>query len=138
VNLAQPVQTMLMAGDLDMGHARALLAVDGANQITLANQIVNKRLSVRETEKLVASSLKPIDLRLQKPNNGAPARDVARLEEELSDMLGLPVQIKLGTRGKGQLTIHFTSNDALDGVLTRLREPGEIQPPARFPKIVRD
>ncbi|MGO4812517.1 ParB/RepB/Spo0J family partition protein [Cupriavidus sp. 2MCAB6] len=130
LNLAQPVQTMLMAGDLDMGHARALLPVDGANQITLANQIINKRLSVRETEKLVASTLKPLDLRLQKPNNGAPARDVTRLEEELSDVLGLPVQIKLGTRGKGQLTIHFTSNDALDGVLTRLREPGESQSPA--------
>ncbi|MBB1632784.1 ParB/RepB/Spo0J family partition protein [Cupriavidus sp. UME77] len=130
LNLAQPVQTMLMAGDLDMGHARALLSADGANQITLANQIINKRLSVRETEKLVASTLKPFDLRLQKPNNGAPARDVARLEEELSDVLGLPVQIKLGVRGKGQLTIHFTSNDALDGVLTRLREPGESQSPA--------
>ncbi|MGT2492989.1 ParB/RepB/Spo0J family partition protein [Cupriavidus basilensis] len=127
LNLAQPVQTMLMAGDLDMGHARALLSVDGANQITLANQIINKRLSVRETEKLVASTLKPLDLRLQKPNNGAPARDVTRLEEELFDVLGLPVQIKLGTRGKGQLTVHFTSNDALDGVLTRLREPGESQ-----------
>ncbi|EHP43548.1 exonuclease involved in chromosome partitioning ParB [Cupriavidus basilensis OR16] len=130
LNLAQPVQTMLMAGDLDMGHARALLSVDGANQITLANQIVNKRLSVRETEKLVASTLKPFDLRLQKPNNGTPARDVARLEEELSDVLGLSVQIKLSVRGKGQLTIHFTSNDALDGVLTRLREPGESPSPA--------
>ncbi|MDF3834475.1 ParB/RepB/Spo0J family partition protein [Cupriavidus basilensis] len=127
LNLAQPVQTMLMAGDLDMGHARALLPVDGANQITLANQIINKRLSVRETEKLVASSLKPFDLRTEKPHNGTPVRDVARLEEELSDVLGLPVQIKLGARGKGQLTIHFTSNDALDGVLTRLREPGESQ-----------
>jgi len=127
LNLAQPVQTMLMAGDLDMGHARALLAVDGANQITLANQIVNKRLSVRETEKLVASTLKPHDLRSVRQNGAAPARDVARLEEELSDALGLPVQIKLGVRGKGQLTIHFTSNDALDGVLTRLREQGESQ-----------
>ncbi|MGO4327765.1 ParB/RepB/Spo0J family partition protein [Cupriavidus sp. 2TAF22] len=130
LNLAQPVQTMLMAGDLDMGHARALLAVDGANQITLANQIVNKRLSVRETEKLVASTLRPLDLRSMRQNGVAPARDVARLEEELSDVLGLPVQIKLGVRGKGQLTIHFTSNDALDGVLTRLREQGESQSPA--------
>ncbi|WP_420996936.1 ParB/RepB/Spo0J family partition protein [Cupriavidus sp. 30B13] len=130
LNLAQPVQTMLMAGDLDMGHARALLAVDGANQITLANQIVNKRLSVRETEKLVASTLKPLDLRSMRQKGAAPARDVARLEEELSDALGLPVQIKLGVRGKGQLTIHFTSNDALDGVLTRLREQGESQSPA--------
>jgi ParB family chromosome partitioning protein len=118
---------MLMAGDLDMGHARALLAVDGANQITLANQIVNKRLSVRETEKLVTSTLKPFDLKSLKQKTGNGTRDVARLEEELSDTLGLAVQIKLGARGKGQLTIHFTSNDALDGVLTRLREPADGQ-----------
>ncbi|CAG2150045.1 ParB/RepB/Spo0J family partition protein [Cupriavidus plantarum] len=130
LNLASPVQTMLMAGDLDMGHARALLAVDGANQITLANQIVNKRLSVRETEKLVASTLKPFDLKSLKQKSGTGMRDVARLEEELSDALGLSVQIKLGARGKGQLTIHFTSNDALDGVLTRLREPASSQPAA--------
>ncbi|KAA0181781.1 ParB/RepB/Spo0J family partition protein [Cupriavidus cauae] len=123
LNLAQPVQTMLMAGDLDMGHARALLAVDGAHQITLANQIVNKRLSVRETEKLVTSTLKPFDLKSLKQKTGQGARDVARLEEELSDALGMPVQIKLGARGKGQLTIQFSSNDALDGVLARLRDP---------------
>ncbi|SOY53128.1 ParB/RepB/Spo0J family partition protein [Cupriavidus taiwanensis] len=127
LNLAAPVQTMLMAGDLDMGHARALLAVDGANQITLANQIVNKRLSVRETEKLVASTLKPFDLKSLKQKGANNVRDVARLEEELSDALGLAVQIKLSARGKGQLTIHFSNNDALEGVLTRLRESGEGQ-----------
>ena len=121
LNLAAPVQTMLMAGDLDMGHARALLAVDGATQITLANQVVNKRLSVRETEKLVASMLKPVDLKSLKQKAANGGRDVARLEEELSDALGLAVQIKVGVRGKGQLTIHFASNDALDGVLARLR-----------------
>jgi len=121
LNLAQPVQTMLMAGDLDMGHARALLAVDGATQITLANQVVNKRLSVRETEKLVAATLKPVELKSLRQKAGAGGRDVARLEEELSDTLGLPVQIKLNTRGKGQLTVRFTSNDALDEVLVRLR-----------------
>ncbi|AGW92386.1 MULTISPECIES: ParB/RepB/Spo0J family partition protein [Cupriavidus] len=122
LNLAAPVQTMLMAGDLDMGHARALLAVDGANQITLANQIVNKRLSVRETEKLVASTLKPFDLKSLKHKGANNIRDVARLEEELSDALGLAVQIRLGARGKGQLTIHFNDNDALEEVLARLRE----------------
>ncbi|WP_042883559.1 ParB/RepB/Spo0J family partition protein [Cupriavidus necator] len=122
LNLAAPVQTMLMAGDLDMGHARALLAVDGANQITLANQIVNKRLSVRETEKLVTSTLKPFDLKSLKQKGVNNIRDVARLEEELSDELGLAVQIRVGARGKGQLTIHFNDNDALEGVLARLRE----------------
>lgn len=122
LNLAPPVQTMLMAGDLDMGHARALLAVDGANQITLANQIINKRLSVRETEKLVASTLKPFDLKAVR-QSGKGGRDVARLEEELSDLLGLTVQIKVGAKGKGQLTVQFSGNEELDGVLLRLRAP---------------
>ena len=122
LNLAPPVQTMLMAGDLDMGHARALLAVDGANQITLANQIVNKRLSVRETEKLVASTLKPFDLKAVR-QSGKGGRDIARLEEELSDILGLNVQIKVGVKGKGQLTVQFSGNEELDGVLLRLRAP---------------
>ena len=122
LNLAPPVQTMLMAGDLDMGHARALLAVDGANQITLANQIINKRLSVRETEKLVASTLKPFDLKAVR-QAGKGGRDIARLEEELSDLLGLTVQIKVGAKGKGQLTVQFSGNDELDGVLVRLRAP---------------
>ncbi|MCL6469352.1 MAG: ParB/RepB/Spo0J family partition protein, partial [Ralstonia sp.] len=122
LNLAQPVQTMLMAGDLDMGHARALLAVDGATQITLANQIVNKRLSVRETEKLVASTLKPFELKSLKQKGGHQGgRDVARLEEELADQLGLGVQIKLAAKGGGQLTVQFSSLDEFDGLLARLR-----------------
>lgn len=124
LNLAQPVQTMLMAGDLDMGHARTLLAVDGASQITLANQIINKRLSVRETEKLVASTLKPFELKSQRQKNGQNGRDVARLEEELADMLGLPVQIKLAAKGRGQLTVQFGSLDEFDGLLARLRPDG--------------
>ncbi|UCF22080.1 MAG: ParB/RepB/Spo0J family partition protein, partial [Ralstonia sp.] len=121
LNLVQPVQTMLMAGDLDMGHARALLAVDGASQITLANQIVNKRLSVRETEKLVASTLKPFELKSLKQKGGQNGRDVARLEEELADLLGLTVQIKLANKGRGQLTVQFASLDEFDGLLSRLR-----------------
>ncbi|WP_247536655.1 ParB/RepB/Spo0J family partition protein [Ralstonia pseudosolanacearum] len=124
LNLAQPVQTMLMAGDLDMGHARTLLAVDGASQITLANQIINKRLSVRETEKLVASTLKPFELKSQRQKHGQNGRDVARLEEELADMLGLPVQIKLAAKGRGQLTVQFSSLDEFDGLLARLRPDG--------------
>jgi ParB family chromosome partitioning protein len=121
LNLVQPVQTMLMAGDLDMGHAHALLAVDGASQITLANQIVNKRLSVRETEKLVASTLKPFELKSLKQKGGQNGRDVARLEEELADLLGLTVQIKLANKGRGQLTVQFASLDEFDGLLSRLR-----------------
>ncbi len=120
MNLAAPVQTMLMAGDIDMGHARALLSVDAASQITLANQVVAKRLSVRETEKLVARALEeeknPVESR-QKEKSG----DIIRLEEELSDKLATPVLFKMGAKGKGQMIIDFADLDILDGVLARLR-----------------
>jgi ParB family chromosome partitioning protein len=119
LNLAKPVQTMLMASDIDMGHARALLAVDAATQITLANQIVAKRMSVREAEKLVTrTSSEQVGLpKMAKTKS----RDIARLEEELSDALASRVQIKLSTRNKGQLVIDFADLDALDGIIARLR-----------------
>jgi ParB family chromosome partitioning protein len=120
MNLAEPVQTMLMAGDIDMGHARALLAVDAATQISLANQVVAKRLSVRETEKLVTRTMEeaanPVTAR-QKEKSG----DIVRLEEELSDKLATPVLFKMGTKGRGQMIIDFADLDILDGVLARLR-----------------
>ncbi|CAB3778831.1 ParB/RepB/Spo0J family partition protein [Pararobbsia alpina] len=122
LNLAAPVQTMLLAGDLDMGHARALLAVDAASQITLANQVVNKRMSVRDAEKLVAVALKPGPNSARR--NKSPAandRDVARLEEELSDLLASAVKIKMGRRGGGQVMIDFGDLDSLEGILGRLR-----------------
>lgn len=119
LNLAGPVQTMLMAGDIDMGHARALLAVDAATQILLANQVVAKRLSVRETEKLVT--------RTEKSSTDTPvkntekSRDIARLEEELSDLFATQVQLKMGAKGRGQVVIDFASLDTLDGILSKLR-----------------
>ncbi|RJG15912.1 ParB/RepB/Spo0J family partition protein [Massilia cavernae] len=121
INLAGPVQTMLMAGDIDMGHARALLAVDAANQINLANQVVAKRLSVRETEKLVTRTMEeqaaPAAAARQKEKSG----DIVALEEELSDKLATPVVFKMGAKGKGQMIIDFADLDILDGVLARLR-----------------
>jgi ParB family chromosome partitioning protein len=120
LNLAQPVQTMLMAGDIDMGHARALLAVDAATQITLANLIVAKRLSVRETEKLVARANLPEEEN-KEPAQREKSRDILRLEEELSDALATSVVIKVNTRNRGQLVIDFASLDTLDGVIARLR-----------------
>ena len=121
INLAQPVQTMLMAGDIDMGHARALLAVDSANQIALANHVIAKRLSVRETEKLVARALEEQNA----PATAARAKDkpgdIVRLEEELSDKLATPVVFKMGPKGKGQMIIDFADLDILEGVLARLR-----------------
>jgi ParB family chromosome partitioning protein len=121
VNLAQPVQTMLMAGDIDMGHARALLAVDAASQIALANQVIAKRLSVRETEKLVARTLEELNAPAAAPRQKEKSGDIVRLEEELSDRLATPVAFKMGTKGKGQMIIDFADLDVLESVLTRLR-----------------
>ncbi len=120
LNLAKPVQAMLMAGDLDMGHARALLAVDSATQITLGTQIVAKGLSVREAEKLV--------VRATTGQNGARSvvhkdkfRDITRLEEELSDALATAVTIKVRAKNKGELIIAFAGLDQLDGLIARVR-----------------
>lgn len=122
LNLAKPVQTMLMASDIDMGHARALLAVDAATQITLANQIVAKRMSVREAEQLVVRTTAQ-QTASDKPRASSKekSRDVARLEEELSDSLATHVTIKMGAKNKGQLIIDFADLDALDGVIAKLR-----------------
>ncbi|MVW78401.1 ParB/RepB/Spo0J family partition protein [Bordetella sp. 02P26C-1] len=118
LNLAAPVQTMLLAGDIDMGHARALLAVDAAMQIQLANLIIAKRLSVREAEKLVSKAAKEADAPARKASSG-PSRDVARLEEALSDQLGTRVALKLGAREKGQIVIDFHGWEHLNALLER-------------------
>ncbi len=120
LNLAKPVQAMLMAGDIDMGHARALLAVDSATQIALANEVIAKRLSVRETEKLVVRAT--TEDQTGKAGKGKEkSRDLLRLEEELSDALATAVTIKLGARNKGELVIAFGDLDQLDGVIARLK-----------------
>ena len=122
MNLAKPVQTMLMAGDIDMGHARALLAVDAATQIALANEIVAKRLSVRDAEKLVARHVQQQESQRNASTSAAREKsgDITRLESELSDALATPVNIKLNAKNKGQLVIEFSNLDALDGVIARL------------------
>jgi ParB family chromosome partitioning protein len=117
LNLARPVQELLMAGDIDMGHARALLPLDGANQIQLANQVAARQLSVRDTERLVQHLLNP----RQKKAAPAPDRDLLRLEEEIADVLGATVKIKANKKGAGEVTIRFGSLDQLDGLLGRLR-----------------
>lgn len=122
LNLAKPVQTMLMAGDLDMGHARAMLGVDAATQITLANQVIARRMSVREAERLVTRTIaeQAAGARPREPIR-EKSRDLQRLEEELSDLLATSVTIKLGLRNHGTLSIDFANHDALDGLITRLR-----------------
>ncbi len=116
LKLPQPVQSMLMEGRLDMGHARALLALDGAQQIIVANKIVARGLSVREAEKLVQDLLNPAPEHKKHKLN----RDVLRFQEELAQRIGTNVQIKAGRRGAGKLIIDFTSHDHLDGLIKRL------------------
>jgi ParB family transcriptional regulator, chromosome partitioning protein len=128
LHLAEPVQTMLMAGDLDMGHARALLALDKAAQITAASQIAAKKLSVRETESLVKKLSAEFNLVAPKPR-AEKSRDLRRVEEELADLLTAEVEVRVKKRTKrhgrveemGELAIHFGSLDELNGLIDRLR-----------------
>jgi hypothetical protein len=128
LNLADPVQSMLMAGDLDMGHARALLSLDKAAQITAANQIAAKKLSVREAESLAKKLGAEFNLVHQKPKK-EKSRDIRRVEEELSDLLMAEVEVRVKKRVKrlgkieemGELSIQFGSLDELNGLIDKLR-----------------
>ncbi|HSV51713.1 MAG TPA: ParB/RepB/Spo0J family partition protein [Burkholderiaceae bacterium] len=128
LHLAEPVQTMLMAGDLDMGHARALLALEKVTQITAGNQIVAKKMSVREAESLVKKLSAEFNLVAPKPR-AEKSRDLKRVEEELADLLTAEVEIRVKKRTKragrieemGELAIHFGSLDELNGLIERLR-----------------
>ena len=128
LNLADPMQTMLMAGDLDMGHARALLSLDRATQITAANQIAAKKMSVRETESLVKRLSAEFSLKPQKPAK-EKSRDTRRVEEELADLLMATVEVRVKKQVKrngkleetGELAIQFSSLDELNGLIERVR-----------------
>jgi len=128
LNLADPVQTMLMAGDLDMGHARALLSLDKAAQITADNQISAKKLSVREAESLAKKIGAEFSLVAQKPKK-EKSRDLKRVEEELADLLTAQVEIRIKKTVKrhgrmeemGEVAISFGSLDALNGIIDKLR-----------------
>ena len=117
LQLAEPVQELLMAGDLDMGHARALLPLDGARQIQFGNRIAARQLSVREAEKLVQNEIEP----RVRPAPQPPDRDLLALEEEIADAVGATVKIRANRRGAGSISLHFASLDQLDGLLERLR-----------------
>jgi len=128
LNLADPVQTMLMAGDIDMGHARALLSLDRATQITAANQIAAKKMSVREAESLVKKLSAEFSLVATQPKK-EKSRDIKRIEEELSDALMAAVEVRIKKRVKragrieemGELSIQFGSLDELNGLIDKLR-----------------
>jgi ParB family chromosome partitioning protein len=123
LNLAEPVQTMLLAGDIDMGHARALLATDAATQIQLANEVIARRLSVRDTEKLVNKRLRDADGQVTRKSTatpeGASNGDIKRLEDALSDHLGTKVTLKVGAKNSGQLQIAFHGWEHLNALLDK-------------------
>ena len=115
LKLPQLVQGMLMGGGLDMGHARALLALDAAQQITTATKIVADRLSVREAEKMVQNLLRPAP----QHKKVKPSRDILQLQEDIAQHLGTNVQIKVGKKGTGKLVINYTSHDHLAELIAR-------------------
>ncbi|RPH45800.1 MAG: ParB/RepB/Spo0J family partition protein [Burkholderiales bacterium] len=123
LNLAEPVQTMLLAGDLEMGHARALLSLERAQQILTANRVVEKRLSVRDTEKLVAQTAAEAagtgSAPTSRPKRVADA-DLARLQGKLADHLNAPVELHANARGKGRLVVHFDSIEQFEGLRAAL------------------
>lgn len=129
LNLAEPVQTMLMAGDVEMGHARALLSLDKAMQITAASQIAAKKMSVREAESLVKKLSAEFSLVATKPKK-EKSRDMKRVEEELSDLLMAEVEVRVKKRVKragrmeemGELSIAFGSLDELNGLIEKLQK----------------
>ncbi|WP_428826273.1 ParB/RepB/Spo0J family partition protein [Azonexus sp. IMCC34842] len=117
LQLTAPVQEMLINGQIDMGHARALLPISTGQQVGVAQRIIQKGLSVRETERLVQQLLNPPKRAAEK----AVDRDLLRLQEELSEGLGTNVAIRSSKKGAGKVTIEFASLDQLDGLIFRLR-----------------
>jgi len=118
LNLAAPVQQLLMDGALEMGHARALLPLRAAEQIQMGQRVAARGLSVREAEALVERALRPARDAVTRK---APDRDLARLQEELSDLFGTTVSVRATPKGKGQIRIEFGSLDQLQGLIERLR-----------------
>ena len=124
--LAKPVQAMLLAGDIDMGHARALLPLPGAGQVTLAQRIAAQGLSVREVERMAAALLiagGQIGDKKSKNKGGvsvqSPDPDMRRLSQEIADLIGLDVEFKFKGKG-GEIRISFSQFDELDSLLKKL------------------
>lgn len=116
LKLPPNVQGLLMENKLDMGHARALLPLESAQQIMMANKIVASGLSVREAEKLVQNFLNPAPGH----KKAKPSRDIVRLQEKVADRLGATVEIRHGTKGAGKLVITYKTLDQLEGVLSKM------------------
>lgn len=122
LNLCDTVKEMLLNNELDMGHARALLTLDAASQIALAQKIVQKNLAVREVEREVANIQKAKQSHTKNKKNTRADSDLIRLEEELADHLNARVMIRASAKGNGRLTIHFANNEQLENLIDKLRE----------------
>ncbi|WNL38968.1 ParB/RepB/Spo0J family partition protein [Halomonas sp. PAMB 3232] len=120
LSLDNEVQTLLERGDLDMGHARALLSLTSAQQRRIAHEVVNNDLTVRATEALV-KKLGSDEAARAAPKRSKKTADVTRLETQLGELLGAPVSIDHGQRGKGKVTIRYTSLEELDGILGHIK-----------------
>jgi ParB family chromosome partitioning protein len=116
-SLNEPVKRLLENGDIDMGHARALLAVEGDEQTNLARLVASKEMTVRETERLVNKALNPA----KDAKTPAKDHDVSRLEQELIERLGAKVAINHGSKGKGKIVINYQNLAELDGILSKIR-----------------
>lgn len=121
LQLEEPVRLMLERGDLEMGHARSLLALAAEEQQQAAREVVAKGLSVRQTEDMVRRSQQP----KKEDNKAKQDVDVLRLQDELSEVIGAKVGISQNAKGKGKLTINYASLDQLDGILQRL-DPSRV------------
>lgn len=115
-DLNPEVKAMLAKRDIEMGHARALLAVDGLEQTRIAKDVAKKKLSVRETEALIRKLANPV----KKPASTKKDPDILKLEERLTERLGAPVQIKQKGKGKGSLEVSYSSLEVLDGILSKI------------------
>ena len=116
-SLNEPVKRLLENGDIDMGHARALLALEGDEQTNLARLVASKEMTVRETERLVNKALNPT----KDAETPAKDHDVSRLEQELIERLGAKVAINHGSKGKGKIVINYQNLAELDGILNKIR-----------------
>ncbi|MBL1270378.1 MAG: ParB/RepB/Spo0J family partition protein [Halomonas sp.] len=114
------VQTLLERGDLDMGHARALLTLNSTQQRQVAHEVVNNDMTVRATEALV-KKVQTSQTPIKTPSRQSKQPDVAKLETHLGELLGAPVSIDHGQKGKGKLTIRYTSLEELDGILNHIK-----------------
>jgi len=120
-SLAKPAQEYLLNGGMEMGHARAMLALPIAQQAATAARVVNGNLSVRETERLVFTLLNPAQREARRNARRGHDADTARLETDLAEKLGAKVTIEVGRKGAGRLVIAYASLEQLDGILARLR-----------------